>query len=67
MVILGALDRILEDLGTLLGALGRVLGVSWKPLERLLGAFRKDLGSVLDLICSLETIFEAICCIIEKP
>ncbi len=60
-VILGALDRIMEALGTLLGDLGRVLGLTWEPLGRLLGAFRKDLGAVLDLICSLESIFEAIC------
>ena len=60
-MILGALDRILEALGTLFGALGRVLGLSWEPLGRLLGAFRKDLGAVLDIICSLESIFEAIC------
>ena len=49
-MILGALDRILEALGTLLGALGRVLGLSWEPLGKLSGAFRKDLGAVLDLI-----------------
>ena len=61
LAILGTLDRILEPLGTLLGSLGRVLGVSWEPLGRLLGAFRKDLGAVSDLICSLESIFEAIC------
>ena len=67
MVILGALDRILEPLGTLLGPLGKVLGVSWEPLGRLLGAFWKDLEAVLNLVCSLESIFEAICRNIEKP
>ena len=61
LVILGALDRILEPLGTLLGPLGRVLGVSWEPLGRILGRFWKDLGAVLDLVWSLESIFEAIC------
>ena len=60
-MILGALDRILEALRTLLGTLGRVLGLSWEPLGRLLGAFRKDLGAVLDLIYNLESIFEPLC------
>ena len=61
MVILGALDRILEPLGTFLGPLGRVLRVSWEPLGKLVGVIWKDLGAVLDLICSLQSILEAIC------
>ena len=43
LAILGALDRILEPLGTLLGPLGSVLRVSWESLGRLLEHFGRIL------------------------
>ena len=36
-------------------------GVSWEGLGRLMGAFWRYLGGVLELSWSLESIFEAIC------
>ena len=43
------LGRSWHALGTLLGALGRVLGASWEPFGIILEVFGGDFGPILEL------------------
>ena len=55
-----------EPLGSLLGALGSVLGASWERLKKVLEAFWRHLGAVWMVFWSLGIVFEAISCNIEN-